>query len=152
MFDGELIMIKCQINVYLILIQDEKILMMKRANTGFRDGMYSLPAGKLEQGETVHQALVREVKEEIGIDISMDTDWLKSTNILHRYSSDGTVAMDFFQRCHEFKGVVENREPEKCDGLIWAPLEAIPANTIPYVKRGVMNSLQGIILDEYIWE
>lgn len=143
---------RCQVNVYLILIQREKILMMKRANTGFKDGMYSLPAGKLERGETVHQALVREAQEEVGVDISMNSDWLKSTNILHRYSKEGTVAFDFFQRAHTFKGAVENREPEKCDEVIWVPLNELPANTIPYVKKGILNSLNGILLDEYVWE
>ena len=116
-------MYKCQINVYLVLIQNNQLLMMKRANTGFQDGMYSVPAGKL-----------------------------KHTNVLHRYSSEGTVAMDFFIHLHEFSGNLCNMEPEKCDEIAWVSLDAIPKNTIPYVKKGILNSIRGIILDEHIWE
>ena len=145
-------MYKCQINVYLVLIQSNQLLMMKRANTGFQDGMYSVPAGKLDQGETISQALVREAKEEVGIDIFVGDGWLKHTNVLHRYSSEGTVAMDFFIHLHEFSGNLCNMEPEKCDEIAWVSLDAIPKNTIPYVKKGILNSIRGIILDEHIWE
>lgn len=145
-------MYKCQINVYLILIQKGKILMLKRANTGFMDGMYSLPAGKLDKGERIHLALSREVKEEVGIDISADDEWIKNTFILHRYSKEGTVAMDFFFRHSKYTGTPRNMEPEKCAEVAWFPLNVLPENTIPYIKRGIQNSLQGIILDEHIWE
>lgn len=144
---------KCQVNVHLILIQGDKILMMRRANTGFKDGMYSLSAGKLDRGETVYEALVREAKEEVGIDVSfIGNDWLKATNVLHRYSKEGTVAMDFFLRTHQFSGIPKNMEPGKCDEVVWMTLDSMPENTIPYVKKGVLNSLQGLVLDEYIWE
>jgi len=145
-------MYKCQINVYLILIQSGNILMLRRANTGFKDGMYSLPAGKLDQGETIPQAIVREAKEEVGIDISLSPNWMQSTNILHRYSKDGTVALDFFQSASEFSGTARNIEPEKCDEVLWVSLDAIPENTIPYIKQGIHNAIHGIILDEFIWE
>lgn len=145
-------MYKCQINVYLILIQNGKILMLKRSGTGFMDGMYSLPAGKLDKGERIHLALAREVKEEVGIDLSSDHDWIKNTNILHRFSKEGTVAMDFFFRHSKFSGQPRNMEPEKCAEVAWFPLNAIPKNTIPYIKRGIENSLKGIVLDEHVWE
>ena len=145
-------MYKCQINVYLILIQNGKILMLKRSGTGFMDGMYSLPAGKLDKGERIHLALAREVKEEVGIDLSSDHDWIKNTNILHRFSKEGTVAMDFFFRHSKFSGQPRNMEPEKCAEVAWFPLNAIPENTIPYIKLGIENSLKGIVLDEHVWE
>lgn len=145
-------MYKCRINVHLILINDGHILMIKRANTGFMDGMFSVPAGKLDQGETIHQALVRETKEEVGIDVSLDHTWMKHASILHRFSELGTVALDFFIRLHEFSGKPCNMEPKKCDEVTWVPLKSIPENTVPYVKRAILNSLHGVILDEHIWE
>lgn len=55
---------------YLILIKEGSILLLKRANTGFMDGYYSLPAGHLDGDETAREGGSREIKEEIGIDIN----------------------------------------------------------------------------------
>ena len=46
--------------VYLLIRQDSKILMIRRFNTGYCDGMYSLPAGHLDGAETVKAAAIRE--------------------------------------------------------------------------------------------
>lgn len=142
----------CRINVYLILIQGNKILMMRRKNTGFQDGMYGVPSGKLDQGETIAEALLREAKEEVGIMCVLNDAWHRNAYILHRYSGEGTVAMEFFIRLHSYTGVVQNREEEKCDDVAWFPVDDLPENTIPYVKKGILNALSGVILDEYIWE
>jgi 8-oxo-dGTP pyrophosphatase MutT (NUDIX family) len=125
--------------------------MLKRINTGFMDGMYSVPAGKLDEGERIPEAMIREAKEEVGIDLQEDAEWMKNTVILHRFTTKGTVAMDFFIRHTLFSGSPSNCEPEKCEEVIWVPLNAIPKNTIPYVKKGIENSLKGVILDEYAW-
>ena len=55
--------------VSLILIRDGKVCLLRRFKTGYEDGKYALPAGHKEEGETITQALIREAKEEIGIEI-----------------------------------------------------------------------------------
>lgn len=60
------------VSVHLLLRKDNKILLMRRKNTGFADGMYSMPAGKLEPKESVEDAIIREAREEINIDIKND--------------------------------------------------------------------------------
>jgi len=52
---------------YLVLIEDNKILLQRRFNTGYEDGKYSLVAGHVDEGETFTEAIIREVKEEAGI-------------------------------------------------------------------------------------
>ena len=52
-----------------ILIEDGRILVVKQEVSEQRH--WSLPGGKLEYGETIEQCLVREVKEETGIDIKV---------------------------------------------------------------------------------
>ena len=54
---------------YLLLVRDTEVLLSRRFNTGYEDGNYSLPAGHVDKGESVADALVREAKEEIGIDV-----------------------------------------------------------------------------------
>ena len=56
---------------YLVPIKDGKILLLRRLNTGYEDGKYSLPAGHVETGENFTQCVVREMKEEIGISIRL---------------------------------------------------------------------------------
>ena len=59
--------------VYLILERDDGcILLMRRCNTGYQDGNYNLPSGHVEDGELPKAAMVREAKEEIGIDVAQE--------------------------------------------------------------------------------
>lgn len=55
--------------VFLLLIQDKKILLSRRFQTGYEDGNYGLPAGHGEYGETMREGTAREALEEIGITI-----------------------------------------------------------------------------------
>ncbi len=41
------------VTVHLLFFRDDKILLIRRFKTGFRDGEYSVPAGHLDGGETV---------------------------------------------------------------------------------------------------
>ena len=56
--------------VHVLLEQDGCVLLMRRAGTGFFDGLYSLPGGHVEEGETLRATAVREMREELGIDLA----------------------------------------------------------------------------------
>jgi ADP-ribose pyrophosphatase YjhB (NUDIX family) len=55
--------------VHVFMIKNDELLLMRRWNTGHEDGKYGVPSGRLEGGEEVRSAAVREVKEECGVDI-----------------------------------------------------------------------------------
>ncbi len=134
--------------VHLFLIQDEKILLSRRYNTGYEDGKYSVVAGHLDGGERVGTAAVREAREEVGITIQ--TRQIEVVGVMHRLSED--ERFDFFVVTDEWQGKVRNMEPEKCNDLSWFPLEELPENMVPYVRKAIQNYLSGIWFDSYGWE
>ena len=50
------------------IIRDGRVLIVQRAQPPMR-GVFTLPGGVVETGETLHQALVREINEEVGMAI-----------------------------------------------------------------------------------
>jgi ADP-ribose pyrophosphatase YjhB (NUDIX family) len=118
--------------VYLVAIRVEQILMLQRFQTGYEDGKYSLVAGHVEPSELPSQAIIREAKEEAGLVIALKD--LKVVHVLHRVCPDREM-VDIFFLAKNWQGEAKNMEPDKCDEMKWAPLNQLPENTIPYVKK-----------------
>jgi ADP-ribose pyrophosphatase YjhB (NUDIX family) len=59
-----------QLAVSAAIFRDGKVLLVRRARSPAK-GFYSLPGGRVEFGESLHQALVREVDEETGLEIEI---------------------------------------------------------------------------------
>lgn len=53
-----------------VVHHDGKILLLRRPIDDFMGGIFELPSGKVEPGETLDAALIREVKEETALDVS----------------------------------------------------------------------------------
>lgn len=119
--------------VYLILRKDEKVLMLRRYNTGWMDGMYTLPAGHIEENETAQQAISREAKEEVDLDIPPES--ISVVHTLHRKSDYDREYFDIFLEAKDFSGEPINAETEKCDEINWFPIDNLPDNTLPYIKE-----------------
>ncbi len=97
-------------DVHLLLIgPGGQVLFGRRRNTGFEDGAWHVPAGHLEAGESVVQALVREANEEVGITIAAKD--VQFTHVMHSSSSGERAA--FFFTVQDWEGTPENREPGK---------------------------------------
>lgn len=58
--------------VTAILIQNNALLMVKHQGPNDPEPFWSLVGGKVEAGESAHQALIREVKEETGLDVERE--------------------------------------------------------------------------------
>jgi len=54
----------------VIFFSDEKILLLERTPDEFKGGLVELPSGGVDQGESIIDGLVREVKEETGLNVS----------------------------------------------------------------------------------
>ena len=120
--------------VHLFLLRGGEVLLLRRARTGYEDGSYSVVAGHLDSGEEVVAATIREAREEAGI--ALDLDDLAVVGVMHRRADDGE-RIDFFLTAARWSGAITNAEPHKCDDLAWFPLDALPANVIPYVRRAL---------------
>jgi ADP-ribose pyrophosphatase YjhB (NUDIX family) len=134
--------------VHLFFIQDQQVLLSCRANTGYMDGCYSVVAGHIEPGETVARAVIREAREEAGL--TLLPEHIEVAQVMHR--CDGEERIDFFVRVHAWDGEIRNAEPAKCTHLAWFMLDALPENTVPYVRQALHNYQQGIWFDSFGWD
>ena len=138
---------KFPVAVHIFLLRENSVLLLQRANTGYEDGNYSVVAGHLDGGESVKQAAIREAKEEVGVDLHPAS--LKVVGVMHRGSIDERV--DFFLSATEWSGTISNCEPDKCSELRWCNLDALPDNTIPYIRAAMTNFRQGVWFEEFGW-
>lgn len=136
------------VSVHLLLFRENKILLMQRCNTGFEDGSYSLPAGKLEQEECVISAMCREAQEELGIMIAEEN--MQTVQVMNRMGNDGN-RIDYFFTAQTWAGEIVNNEPAKCSNIQWFPLYALPDNIIPYIKAAISFYTQGQRFTTYGW-
>lgn len=135
-------------SVFLFLIEDGKILLQRRANTGFMDGWYGVPSGHLDGNETARAGGAREFREEIGIIVKPED--LTVVEVMHR-KADRDERIDFFMTARAYEGTIENKEPEKCDDLAWFPLDALPENMIDYIKAALLAYQRGESYAEFGW-
>lgn len=133
--------------IHLFFRKDNNILLLRRFKTGYEDGNYSVVAGHVEFGETVTQAGIREAKEEVGVTIHPED--LRINGIMHRKSGDERI--DFFAFVDKWKGDITNMEAHKCDELLWSPIDSLPGNIIPYVKRAMELPEEPLWYEEFGW-
>ncbi len=135
---------------YLILIRDGKILILKRFNTGWQDGKYSLIAGHLDGSETVKQTMIREAGEEAGISIN-EKD-LAVVHVMHRQTLGNLEYIDFYLTVDKWNGEPSIKEADKCDEMRWVPVDNLPANTLPFIKQALENYSKKIFFSESDWD
>lgn len=133
---------------YLILRDQDKVLLLRRFNTGYEDGKYSLPAGHVDANETFTEALVREVAEEVNL--AIDPKDARVAHVMHRKSHD-SERVDTFFVIEKYEGEVKNMEPHKCDDLSWYSLNELPENIIPYVCQALECVRDGKFYSEFGW-
>jgi 8-oxo-dGTP diphosphatase len=138
---------------YLVLMRDDKILLLRRFNTGFQDGKYGLVSGHLEGNETFRQCMIREAKEEAGLDLSVND--LEIVHAMHRNERLNPIEIreriDIFFKVSNWNGEPQNIEPDKCDDLSWFSLDNLPENTISYIKSALEYINKNIFYSEFGW-
>lgn len=126
------------IDVMLILTRGDQVLFAQRQGTGYADGMWNLPSGKVEAGEHALDALLREAREEIGITLAPDQ--LDFSGVVHCRNPEGDVRLGLFFHAHhdpDRHGEPVNAEPQKCAQIAWHPISLPPPDTVPYTTAGL---------------
>ncbi|HEX2274831.1 MAG TPA: NUDIX domain-containing protein [Acidimicrobiales bacterium] len=107
-----------EVCVGAIAVSEERLLLIRRGR-GPAAGVWSLPGGRVEAGETLAEAVLRELAEETGLDGVCDelVGWVERMGPDHHY-----VILDFAVT------VLEPREPRAGDDAVeaeWVPLDEV---------------------------
>lgn len=128
-----------------------EVLLSRRFKTGYKDGQFSLPAGHVEGGETATEALIREVKEEVGVELK--TNEIEFCHVMHRNNvAEPFERIDFFFATYNFTGEYENKEPEKCDLLAWYHPSKLPDTMVGYVQEALAKVVKKEVYSEFLEE
>lgn len=104
--------------------------------------------GHVEANESITDAVIREAKEEIGIDVSIK----EISFAFCSYTKFEETPYNFFYFTIEnFEGTPSIKEPEKCQDLKWFSIDNLPETLIDDVKTTIKNYLSGMAFAEFGW-
>ena len=127
--------------VNVFITNGSKLLLGRRANTGWMDGYLCPPGGHIEAGETPVVAALREIKEELGVAIKPE-DLTFACVAVRNTQAGETVAFEFIIRDKQYD--YTNAEPEKCSELVWVDLANLDSYDIvdqfkQIIERGIIK-------------
>ena len=124
---------KLRVSANLLLIKDNNILLLRRYKTPWGNGKYTVISGHIDGNETIAEAMVREAKEEAGIEL--EAAHLITVHAMHRIAD--IECIDFFLTADSWKGEPKNTEPDKADDVRWFSLNDLPHNILPNIKAAI---------------
>lgn len=136
-------------DVYVIVRRGDLLLLLLREGTGYKDGEWGPPAGKVEAGETYRGAAVRELEEETGL--LADLTEMRFMHLLHREPAPGEAWpwVGAFFDASGVRGDPANREPARCREMGWHPVHALPNPMVDYVQHVLDATAQGVAYSEW---
>jgi len=138
-------------SVFVMLHHEGRVLLLRRANTGWKDGYLSLPAGSHDGGEPLASAAARELREETGVVV--ESSALHLVHLMHCRSGDaGAEWLGAFFRADAWRGEPRLMESDKHDHLGWYAAAQLPADVIPYTAQGIRCAMQGVPYSDFGWD
>ncbi|MET8544685.1 NUDIX domain-containing protein [Kitasatospora sp. NPDC004799] len=138
------------VGVHLVLADRGTVLLGQRRNTAYANGLWHLPAGHLEAGESVLAGMAREAEEELGITIrEEDLDLVHTLH--HLDADDGAGRLQLFFAPRAYTGDITNREPDKCAALRFWPLDGLPEPIVGYTAHALAQITAGRPLSVVGW-
>lgn len=119
-----------------VLLRAGRVLIARRPEGVHQGGLLEFPGGKVEPGETVQQALCREVAEETGLTVTPE-QLQPLINIRHDYG-DKRVLLDVWI-ARDVQGEAEGREGQS---IQWLAPEALRDEDFPAANRPIIRALR----------
>ncbi|MBU7599804.1 NUDIX domain-containing protein [Streptomyces sp. P38-E01] len=124
------------VDVHLLLRRGGEVLLSRRANTGYADGLLHAPSGHVEDGEDVREAVIREAAEEIGLVLAPER--LRVALVMQHRGPGAESRIGWFFEAWLGDGEQPvNTEPDKCAGIGWHALEDLPPQMVAYCRAGL---------------
>ena len=124
---------RVHVAVGVIINSQQEFLLAKRLDHLHQGGKWEFPGGKVERGETVTEALKRELKEEVNIDISSSSPLME---ISHDYP-DKQVLLDIHLVCH-FEGEATGLEKQE---ICWVPKSELEHYEFPEANQPILEKI-----------
>ncbi|AWZ48530.1 DNA mismatch repair protein MutT [Clostridiaceae bacterium 14S0207] len=122
------------VGVGAVILNENKELLLLLRNKSPEKGFWSIPGGKVEFFETLEEAIIREVKEELDVDVKVEK-LLGVTNHILKNENAHWVAPSFLTTIEN--GEVRNVEPEKHLEVKWFSLNKLPENLTLTTKKAL---------------
>ncbi len=131
-------------SVKAIIVKDEKFL-VEQVNQG-RGIFYKLPGGGHMFGETIHEALQRELKEELGLNVKIGNllfirDYIAKNHDME-FDDPNFQQTELMFLCHveDFSNLGNGTKPDKNQFIVWktadelVQIKFLPRKLVPYLK------------------
>ena len=119
-----------------IIRRKQKLLITQRRSDSHLGGLWEFPGGKVEEGESLEQALVREIAEEIGVTIRVGREFFQ---VEHHYPTRSV-------RLHFFECTIAAGEPQVIEvaAMRWVGTEELDDFKFPEADRELIERLRTI--------
>ncbi len=124
-----------------VLLEEGRVLLTQRKSGSHLEGMWEFPGGKAEAGEDPKDALVRELREELGIETAVD-DILDVT--FHRYDEADKAVLLLFYRVHR---TARSPDPQALDvaAFTWAESVDLDPAKFPPADVAVLTKVRALL-------
>lgn len=117
-----------RIGVNALIFEDDRVLLALRKDIDW----WNLPGGGMEPGETVEEALYREVREETSLDVAID-------RLVGVYSKPQKQEVVLTFLCHVTGGTLTPTEESR--DCCFFPIDELPENTLPKHRQRIEDAL-----------